>query len=264
MGKKTFMAAIIITVFLISLPVGMQAVDVAKANPIPYPPTPNKDEPNLQVQNPQNFTSYSLEDTTTITLNFTITKPISWNLTQPNFGFPAIGKIQTVNATQNDRLIFNDFLGADFLNGTGEWSKEYSVNLNDFNLGLNKIEVSVYAMTFSTPDYYVETAVKTYPMYVTDTIYLNFTDSSPVPAVTLVPSLSPSLSPIPTPSLIESPTQQPTHTQPTQTATTLAPSFSPEPYSLIVDIAAILIVILAVAILLAVYLRRTKKQKKND
>ena len=37
MGKKTFMAAIIITVFLISLPVGMQAVDVAKANPTPLP-----------------------------------------------------------------------------------------------------------------------------------------------------------------------------------------------------------------------------------
>ncbi len=36
MSKKTFMAAIIILAFLISLATGMQAVDVAKANPIPW------------------------------------------------------------------------------------------------------------------------------------------------------------------------------------------------------------------------------------
>jgi hypothetical protein len=62
MGRKTFMAAIIILAFLILLAAGMRVFEVARANPWigePVPPSlavPDKDLSLVMIQSPQNVT----------------------------------------------------------------------------------------------------------------------------------------------------------------------------------------------------------------
>jgi hypothetical protein len=75
MHKKTFLAAIIISGLLLSL-VGVQFVELAKANPsVLYPSQPNSDPPIPTIQEPaQNSTIYQ----NSLDLSFTVTKPGSW------------------------------------------------------------------------------------------------------------------------------------------------------------------------------------------
>ncbi len=76
MSKKTFMAAIIILAFLVSLVAGMQGVEVAKANPFfiynQIDPVPGTIPPNITISNPQNNTAYSSDK---ITVSFYVGRP---------------------------------------------------------------------------------------------------------------------------------------------------------------------------------------------
>ncbi len=209
MKNKTVMATISILVFLISLVAGMQAAEVVQANPYwgVHPKQPNLDKPLLIVESPGNYSTCTERSAL---VNFTVTKPSSWNQTVAPFGTPYAGQIESVNVSLNGKQEFQDVLASDNLNGSGIWSKSYSINVDGLNSGINALEVIVNAATFYTTENItrgiVTDWINEYPMIVTDTIYLNFSDASPTPSVTPTPSLTPTSSLTPSPSIPEFPT----------------------------------------------------------
>ena len=72
LGKKAITASLA----LILLLVGMQAVEVARANPIPWQSTPNQEKPVLTVFSPKNNT---VLDENNVTVSLDLLKPDSWN-----------------------------------------------------------------------------------------------------------------------------------------------------------------------------------------
>jgi hypothetical protein len=127
MSKNVFMAIIILT-FLFSLVAGMQTVMTAKAQGVP-------DAPMLIVQTPRDNTTFSVSS---FLLNFTIMKPNSWDLT-------ASGRIDYVDVALNGYEKFHDILSSDPLNGTGSWSKNYSISIDGLKLGTNTLTINIGA-----------------------------------------------------------------------------------------------------------------------
>ena len=66
--------AVFTVIFAVSILIGIQAVEVVDANPVPWQSTPNQDRPTLTIETPQNQTTYNVKD---IPINFTVTKPES-------------------------------------------------------------------------------------------------------------------------------------------------------------------------------------------
>jgi hypothetical protein len=78
MIKKLLIAIAVLLV--VSVFAGPQVISLVGANPMPYPPVPNTELPTLTIQAPEtNSTDYI---NNTFVLNFTVTKPGSWNLYQ--------------------------------------------------------------------------------------------------------------------------------------------------------------------------------------
>jgi hypothetical protein len=197
MSKKTLMATIVILAFLISIVAGMQTAEMAKANPYwgVYPAEPTQDNPIMVIESPGNHSTCTKGN---VTLNFTVIKPSSWNMTVAPFGTCANGRIDSVNVSLNGLQEFQEFLYFDDLNGGESWNKSYSLSLGELHFGLNAVEITVSALALSS--------IGNYPMNVTSTLYLKYSAISPTPAQSHTPSISPS----------ESPTQQPT-IEPSQT-----------------------------------------------
>jgi hypothetical protein len=89
MSTKAAVRATLIVSLLISLVTGTLFVEVTKANPMPYPPTPSTDLPTLTIQTPENnsdtYANNNLE------LNFSVTKPDSWDSYGGMLIMPAVG-----------------------------------------------------------------------------------------------------------------------------------------------------------------------------
>src|SRR3989304_6982177 len=77
MSNRTFMAAVIILAFLISIVAGMQSVEVAKANPFfiykTIDPIPGATPPTITILSPENNTVYSSDK---ITVSFNVSRPL--------------------------------------------------------------------------------------------------------------------------------------------------------------------------------------------
>jgi hypothetical protein len=84
---KKALGVTFVSALLFSTVALLQFVSLAKANPVPYPSTPNIDLPTLTVQTPQNHSDIYAENS--LILNYSITKPDSWNHYQ--LGIPVIG-----------------------------------------------------------------------------------------------------------------------------------------------------------------------------
>jgi hypothetical protein len=273
MSNRTFIAAIIIFALSILLVAGMQTVKVAKANPIPYLTTPNQDKPTLTIETPQNYTMYN---GSSILFNFTVTEPASWN--EAHMGIHYVGEIDSVEVYLNGNLSYRPGMYG------SENVTNFSIGLNQLAIGFQAINVTILSFTYYEGPAYSNSSiirdfsdgvpVWKYPIVVSDTVYftvLEESSPSPSPSTTFTPALSPSLtSPSPTPSPTQSatpsitPTESPTLVPIQSAIPTIVPSFSPDFFPLFLVIAAIALIILAVAILLAFYFRRTKKQKHDD
>ena len=94
--------AVFALVLAVSLLIGIQAVKVANANPVPWPATPNQEKPTLTIKTPQNYTTYN---DSTVSFNFTVTAPASWNKIQHMFEWYYLGKIASVNQYLDGKLI---------------------------------------------------------------------------------------------------------------------------------------------------------------
>jgi hypothetical protein len=64
-------------VFAVSILIGIIAVEVAEANPVPWPSTPNFEKPTIIMETLQNNTVIAY-NATCVWLNFTIAEPDSW------------------------------------------------------------------------------------------------------------------------------------------------------------------------------------------
>jgi hypothetical protein len=71
--------AVFAVIFVFSLLIGIQTVEVVDANPVPWPSTPNFEKPTIVVETPQNNTVIAY-NATDVWLNFTIAKPDSWTI----------------------------------------------------------------------------------------------------------------------------------------------------------------------------------------
>jgi hypothetical protein len=244
MSKKTFMATIIFTVLLVSLVIGLQTSEVANANPYwgVYPAEPTQDKPILVIESPGNHSSCSKGN---VTLNLTIIKPSSWNMTVAPFGTCANGRIDSVNVSLNGLQEFQEFLYFNDLNGGGSWNKSYSLNLGELHLGLNAVQVIVSALALSS--------IRDYPMNVTSTLYLKYSAISPPPTQSLTPSISPS----------EAPTQQPTPTPIFTGSYVIADPGEDYTPSLIALSTIIVIVVLGVAAYIYFRKRRTNSNQTS-
>jgi hypothetical protein len=173
MSKKTFMA-IIILLFSILVLSGTQIFRETRANFVPNFPPSNKDPPILEVLSPQNYTTCNVSS---ILLNFTVSKPVSWG----HQWIGPSGMIDCVNVTLNGELKFHD--DGDYVSGISISNESYSVYVKGLKLGANTIQVSVLAHTFYlSVGWYNGTEMSgtyDYPMSVTDTINLNSTVSPP-------------------------------------------------------------------------------------
>ena len=212
MSKKSFMASIIILAFLISLAAGMQTVEVAKANPIPWLSTPNQEKPTLTIETPQNYTTYN---DSSIFLNFTVTKPSSWEV---YWVIPYVGQIAFIDVYLDGNLSFH--LSVYGSNLTSYNLTSFSVMLNQSALGLHKANVTVQSYTYYRGPAYNNTYILSqitsssgpvyeYPIVVSDSVYFTVVEepsSSLSPSPTVLPTTSPSPSPTPSPSIPEFPT----------------------------------------------------------
>jgi hypothetical protein len=199
---------------------GIIDTGVATANPVPWSSVPNLEEPALVIETPQNYTTFNAGS---ILLNFTVIKPDSWN-TVHMFVVHYIGEIASMAVYLDGNLTERYAM-------YGSNIARFSVMLNESELGLHEINVTVLSFTYYqgpafNNSHILSTTIKDssgpvyeYPIEVSDTVFFNVDTSTPSPS----PSLSPSPSPTPTapfifplstppPSLTQQPTQTPSST----------------------------------------------------
>jgi hypothetical protein len=154
------------------------------ANPVPYPSTPNQDKPTLTIESPQNNTE--IEDGF-VYLNFTVTKPDSWN--DPQWFMPYIGQVGSVTAYfDGNRVLFEP-----------SNSEGYSVklNLNQSAQGIHTLNVTVLSHTYYRGPAYNGSHILSsttsssgpvyeYPLVVSDIIYFTVA-GEPSPSISALP-----------------------------------------------------------------------------
>jgi hypothetical protein len=276
MNKKTFIATIIMLTFLISLAVGMQVVEVAKANPIrltwvPY--TPDTSLPQITVESPtQNLTYNSNE----IVFSSTVNLPESWFSNDPTghapSGYYCNGKILSAQITIDGNQIQDISLSNDSYlpySSSLPLSKNLIITSNlealegKHILSVHVIGESYYSsagnsIIFSYPvsvdstpiDFYIETTPRPSSNPTSPS-----TSNSPKQTPTLSPSPSPSSTPNITPSL--SPTQIPTLGPSLPSDNNQVGNFTPT-----IIIVGLVIVVVLIGVL--IYFKKIKKYKHNN
>ena len=122
---------VLFTVIFVSLLIGIQAFEVAEANPVPWPSTPNQDKPTITVETPQNNTVFAY-NATDVWLNFTIAKPDSWTI-QHLVTIPMV-KEESVEAQLDGNTVYRG------------WSREkvaVKLDLNQSAPGLHTLNVTI-------------------------------------------------------------------------------------------------------------------------
>jgi hypothetical protein len=131
--------AVFAVVFAVSMLIGIQAVEVVDANPVPWLTTPNLEKPTLTIKTPQNQTTYNLKD---IPVNFTVTKPKSW---KNYMAIPVVGDINSIDIRLDGNLE----------NDTPFRMKDFTQNqltqnliLSQVSSGLHTLNITVLSYTF--------------------------------------------------------------------------------------------------------------------
>ena len=204
---------IAILAFLVSLVAGMQAVEVARANPYRpppfYPPTPNTDPPTITIQSPINAT-YNLNN---IPLNITVIQPSSWH--QNNLTTVYINKVSYELDGKID--ILWEQVPPESLSPVLESVTNYSATLSNLARGQHTLKVNIVAYSPFDSNQRIVLPQLYWERWNTTSQTIRFTVEilapSPSSTPTLIPSPSPTPSPTPSPPPSvspSSPTQQPT------------------------------------------------------
>ncbi len=134
--------ALLAVVFAVSILIVVQTIEAAKANPVPWPSTPNQEKPTLTIKTPQNYTTYN---DSTVSFNFTVTAPASWNKIQHMFEWYYLGKIASVNQYLDGKLINGNLTDYSRIYISGS---SYSVKLNQTSPGQHSLNVTVQSYTY--------------------------------------------------------------------------------------------------------------------
>jgi hypothetical protein len=194
--------ALFAVIFAVSMLIGIQAVEVAEANPVPWLSTPNREKPTLTLQFPTNQTTYKTE----VPVDFTVTAPESWatyatRLVGTNH---YVGEVKYIAVYLDSKPLINYTTGriVSYFNGSktiypirgfdGE-STHYLFNLNKTTSGSHTLNVTVFSYTYADGDPIDDTAIAfetglingepiyayKYPNVVSETVH--FTVEQPTP-----------------------------------------------------------------------------------
>ena len=132
-------------VFAFSILIGMQAVEVAMANPFVWSTKPNQENPKLTINSPQNYSL--INSANSLYLNFIVISPHSW-IEDYESGLLTI----YVGYTDYVDVFIDGNLSNHFVDYHNYYSSDYdftnfSVNLNQTIAGSHLANVTVYAHT---------------------------------------------------------------------------------------------------------------------
>jgi hypothetical protein len=224
--KKSFMAAIVASLILVSLMTGMQAVGGVRANPVYQKPSYDI----VTVQFPQN-TTYPLD---TVSLNFTCKTNfnpsyLSYCYTLDGNGTILFGKVWSAMLKCEQRIVSETVISNDTPSFGSEPYPPYTDYLIEGTAALSSLSEGSHNLTiYRGPNY--ETAGAYYEPFCTVYFVID-TSSTPTPAQSPTPTITPTVSPAPTstfptlPPLNDStPTPPPSPTQQPQSSPTSIPS----------------------------------------
>jgi hypothetical protein len=164
MPKKLLATTIILsTILAVSILIGIHAVGIVNANPIPYPATPSQEKPTLIIETPQNGASYY--NINSLALNFSVNKPISWCIDYDFFY--NLGQITGIDVGLDGNLSSYPYN-----------STNYSIMLKHLTSGIHEVNVTVHAYSFYTTPIYGSknipvngTSLYQYPIVVSNAVY---------------------------------------------------------------------------------------------
>jgi hypothetical protein len=197
---KKLLATTILTAILV-LVISVQVVEVVKANPIiPYPTTPNKEKPTVEVQLPQNYSTYN---DSCISYNFIVTQPKSWNFVY--MIWHCIGELNSVDVYLDGNLTIHYSTDNIYLNGnmsrfpktTETYTFRFIDWINHTTPGQHVLNITVLSQTYNIGEAYVGNhtygrtdgkVIYSYPIIVSDVAYFTVEQQQPSPST--MPSLA--------------------------------------------------------------------------
>ena len=156
--------AVFTVVLAVSMLIGIEAVEVANANPVPWLSTPNLEKPTLTIETPQNYTTY---DVGNIPVNFTVSTPSSWSALY-------FGMISYVGQLDSVRV---------YLDGNQTHHESNNFTLTPIEPGLHMLNVTVLSYTYYQGPIYSNSSILApgvhsdrgpvyeYPIVVSDVVY---------------------------------------------------------------------------------------------
>ena len=132
--RKRVKVACILLLLLASL----FGLNLTTANPVPYPTEPSQEFPVLDIRSPKSGEIFSVTDAD---LNFTVTKPESWDFYW--IGLPVIGSYSVGVYLDGERIQwYRDPQRSGFPSDT------FSINLNGLTRGSHRAEIVIEAFAF--------------------------------------------------------------------------------------------------------------------
>lgn len=182
--RRKALASFMLLLLLVSMP---QFFSLVKANPVPYPPEPSQEFPTLKINSPKNGEVFTV---TTAEINFSVTKPDSWNLYWLT-AIPVIGSYVVL-------VYLDGSLHSRYFDpcSTGFPTQTISVYLNKLTRGGHSVKIDVEAYTYyenptnPTPGSYL-----TYSRNITETIHFTVNADLPTPTPSPTPSPRPTSKP---------------------------------------------------------------------
>jgi hypothetical protein len=187
---KKLLAIIILTAILVLI-ISVQAVEVVNANPVPWASTPNLEKPTLTIHSPQNNT----ECNSSMVLNFTVTKPDSWNAVHM-FSY-YVGAIHSVDVFLDGNQVFCEREGPNYSANLTLTSAPHSLNITvlgyTYYRGAIYNNCSLIAPIHDEDNINGVTRVNTiyeYPRVVSDTVYFTVDSNDVVNPSPTVPEFT--------------------------------------------------------------------------
>lgn len=195
MSNKSVFKRIAAVLVLISL----ACMQLANANPIPYPSTPNTELVTLTIQTPESHST--LYANNSMVMNFTVIQPDSW-LYYYNGFFPYVGRCYV--------YVYLDGSFKQAFPSTQVKVNDYTVEFDNLSSNQHTAKIDVYCLTFSQIGTYQSNVTQTATFTInansqTISFYENpvmtirgpFPSEAPIASTNPPPSLSPTSTPTP-------------------------------------------------------------------
>ena len=179
--KKT---ALTLCMLFLLLGAILQFSSVALANPVPYPAEPSQEFPTLKVDAPKNG---EVITTTSVSLNFTVTKPDSWNLYWLTT-MPVIGTYDVFTYLDGNLLNKNPLVDP---GSSGFPTTDYSVFLSLLTRGTHTVKIDVEAFTYYDDPEPEHGDYLTFSKNISETVHFTVNADMPTPSPTSTPTSEP-------------------------------------------------------------------------